>query len=191
MDWATTTWSWRSRLFPPRSPLTPSVLLCDRHLGVGSDGILLRCPPTGAVPGAVTRMRIFNPDGSESEMCGNGIRIFARYLEAAGAVDPGSEFTVETLAGPITPRLLGERHGPGRHGPGPLRRSQHRPGDGRRRAGRGRGGRGAGSGGRHVSASRSWTWAIPTASSWWTIRRTSTCPLWAPPSNGTRCSPTG
>lgn len=89
------------------APLTAEaiVLLCDRHRGVGSDGILLRCPPTGAVPGAVTRMRIFNPDGSESEMCGNGIRIFARYLAAGGAVDRG-EFVVETLAGPITPRLL-------------------------------------------------------------------------------------
>jgi diaminopimelate epimerase len=92
------------------SPLTSDavVLLCDRHRGVGSDGILLRCAPTGAVPGAITRMRIFNPDGSESEMCGNGIRIFARYMEATGAVEPGSEFTVETLAGPITPRLLGD-----------------------------------------------------------------------------------
>ena len=89
------------------APLTIEaiVLLCDRHQGVGSDGILLRCEPTGAVPGAVTRMRIFNPDGSESEMCGNGIRIFARYLEAACAVgSPG--FVVETLAGPISPRLL-------------------------------------------------------------------------------------
>jgi diaminopimelate epimerase len=89
------------------APLTTDaiILLCDRHVGVGSDGILLRCPPTGAVPGAATRMRIFNPDGSESEMCGNGIRIFARYLTAIGAVaEP--EFTVETLAGPITPRLL-------------------------------------------------------------------------------------
>jgi len=89
------------------APLTTAaiVLLCDRHLGVGSDGILLRSAPTGAVPGAVTRMRIFNPDGSESEMCGNGIRIFARYLAASGAAaEP--EFTLETLAGAITPRLL-------------------------------------------------------------------------------------
>ncbi len=82
-----------------------AILLCDRHVGVGSDGILLRCPPTGAVPGAITRMRIFNPDGSESEMCGNGIRIFARYLVAERSVGE-TEFTVETLAGAITPRLL-------------------------------------------------------------------------------------
>jgi diaminopimelate epimerase len=88
-------------------PLTTEaiVLLCERHRGVGSDGVLLRCDVTGAFPDAVSRMRIFNPDGSESEMCGNGIRIFARYLVATGAVS-GSEFVIETLAGPITPRLL-------------------------------------------------------------------------------------
>jgi diaminopimelate epimerase len=55
-------------------------------------------------------MRVFNPDGSESEMCGNGIRIFARYLASTGAIigSSGSEFIVETLAGPIAPRLLGD-----------------------------------------------------------------------------------
>jgi diaminopimelate epimerase len=79
-------------------------LLCDRHLGVGSDGILLNCLPTGAVKEAVTRMRIFNPDGSESEMCGNGMRIFAKYLSSRGLVT-GGEFTVETLAGPIRPQV--------------------------------------------------------------------------------------
>jgi diaminopimelate epimerase len=83
-------------------------VLCDRHLGLGSDGILLNCRPTGAVTGAVARMRIFNPDGSESEMCGNGMRIFARYLVSRGVVGD-QEFTVETLAGAIRPRLIGER----------------------------------------------------------------------------------
>ncbi len=90
-------------------PLTTEVigLLCDRHLGVGADGILLNGRPTGAVPGAVARMRVFNPDGGEPEMCGNGIRIFARYLARSGAVaEP--EFVVETLAGAIKPRLLGD-----------------------------------------------------------------------------------
>jgi diaminopimelate epimerase len=82
-------------------------LLCDRHLGLGADGILLNCPPSGAVPGAVARMRIFNPDGSEPEMCGNGIRMFARYLRACGAAAQ-DEFVVETLAGAIRPRLLPE-----------------------------------------------------------------------------------
>lgn len=80
-------------------------LLCDRHRGVGSDGILLHCPPSGAIRGAAARMRIFNPDGSEPEMCGNGIRIFARYLVARGMVS-GREFTVETLAGGIRTHLL-------------------------------------------------------------------------------------
>ena len=87
--------------------LTPEVvtLLCDRHYGLGADGILVHETPTGAVPGAVARMRIFNPDGSEPEMCGNGVRIFARYLRAVGAVT-ADEFILETLAGPVVPRLL-------------------------------------------------------------------------------------
>lgn len=90
-------------------PLTTEAiaLLCDRHRGVGSDGILLKGRPSGAVPGAVVRMRVFNPDGSESEMCGNGIRIFARYLAGIGET-PADEFIVETLAGPIRPRLLAD-----------------------------------------------------------------------------------
>ena len=80
-------------------------LLCDRHLGVGSDGILLNTAPTGAVPGAVARMRVLNPDGSEPEMCGNGIRMFARYLAKTRRLN-GKESTIETLAGAIKPRLL-------------------------------------------------------------------------------------
>ncbi len=80
-------------------------LICDRHLGVGSDGILVNCLPSGSIVGAVARMRIFNPDGSESEMCGNGMRIFARYLRARGLVHE-SEFTVETLAGAIKPQVM-------------------------------------------------------------------------------------
>ncbi len=94
----------RSALPGPLSATAIGVL-CDRHLGVGSDGILLVDAPTGAVPGAVARMRVFNPDGSEPEMCGNGIRMFARYLARSGAVSE-PEFVVETLAGAIKPRLL-------------------------------------------------------------------------------------
>lgn len=86
--------------------LTPATvsLLCDRHLGVGADGILVHAHISGVVPEAVARMRVLNPDGSESEMCGNGIRMFARYLHQRGLVDT-PEFTVETLAGPIRPAL--------------------------------------------------------------------------------------
>jgi len=89
-----------------RGEVVPELVraLCDRHLGVGADGVLVNYPPSGSLPGAIARMRIFNPDGSESEMCGNGMRIFARYLHAAGLVGEG-EFVVETLAGAIRPQL--------------------------------------------------------------------------------------
>jgi diaminopimelate epimerase len=89
------------------APLTASAVsrLCDRHLGVGGDGILVLEEPTGAVFDAVARMRVFNPDGGEPEMCGNGIRLFARYMAQRGVVTR-DEFVIETLAGPIRPRLL-------------------------------------------------------------------------------------
>src|SRR4029450_8042106 len=63
-------------------------LLCDRHRGIGSDGIL-------AVPSsarAVAGLRIWNPDGSEAEKSGNGLRIFARWLAEEGRV-AGDSFT--------------------------------------------------------------------------------------------------
>src|ERR671933_365942 len=59
-------------------------LLCDRHFGVGSDGVLFG-PLPGAAAGAIA-LRIFNPDGSEAEKSGNGLRIFARYLWDTGRV---------------------------------------------------------------------------------------------------------
>jgi len=71
--------------------------LCDRHFGIGSDGILL-----GEVTSAVDRfsLRILNPDGSEAEKSGNGLRIFARYLWDTGLV--GDEpFSVDTLGGTV------------------------------------------------------------------------------------------
>jgi diaminopimelate epimerase len=57
--------------------------LCDRHIGIGSDGILLGPAPVEGDPEAFG-LRIFNPDGSEAEKSGNGLRIFARYLLEAG-----------------------------------------------------------------------------------------------------------
>ena len=51
-------------------------LLCDVHYGIGSDGILLKVPSTKADFG----LKIYNPDGSEAEKSGNGLRIFAKYL---------------------------------------------------------------------------------------------------------------
>lgn len=68
--------------------------LNDRRFGIGGDGLIL------AVPGekAALRMRMFNPDGSESEMCGNGVRCFARFVRDLGLVEEDS-LVVETGAG--------------------------------------------------------------------------------------------
>ncbi len=73
-------------------------LIADRHFGVGGDGLILILPPETA-EGDV-RMRMFNADGSEAEMCGNGVRCVAKYAADHGLVPPGrDEVRVETLAG--------------------------------------------------------------------------------------------
>ncbi len=77
--------------------------VCDRHYGVGGDGVLVVERPTTSE--ADFRMRIFNTDGSEAEMCGNGIRCFARYLYDFGRTGK-QEFTVETGAGILVPRIV-------------------------------------------------------------------------------------
>ena len=84
--------------------LTPPAvrLLCDRHTGVGSDGILARVPSTAADFG----VRIFNPDGSEAEKSGNGLRIFAAYLLELGDVKERERFTVETPGGVVGMQIL-------------------------------------------------------------------------------------
>ncbi|UCC69738.1 MAG: diaminopimelate epimerase, partial [Armatimonadota bacterium] len=74
--------------------------LCDRRLGVGADGLILVLPSRAAD----FRMRIFNADGSEAEMCGNGIRAFAKFVYERGHTRE-RELEVETLAGIIRPRL--------------------------------------------------------------------------------------
>jgi diaminopimelate epimerase len=71
-------------------------LLCDRHRGVGADGVLAVEP---ARQGADFRMRYYNADGGEAEMCGNGARCFARYAQRLGARN--AEMSFETLAGVI------------------------------------------------------------------------------------------
>jgi len=81
-------------------------LICDRHRGVGSDGILLVSPADGADFG----LRIFNPDGSEAEKSGNGVRIFAKFLREHGYTDQ-DRFTVHTPGGRVTCVL---RHEEGR-----------------------------------------------------------------------------
>ena len=77
--------------------------LCDRRFGVGADGLILALPPEA--DGEV-RMRIFNADGSEPEMCGNGIRCLARFLADRDGDRPGRSWRIETLAGLMVPELL-------------------------------------------------------------------------------------
>lgn len=83
--------------------LTPRAiaLLCHRHHGIGSDGILLHEPSRRAA----ARMRIFNPDGSEAQKSGNGARIFALYLRRYGL--PGRRrYVIDTAGGLITARWV-------------------------------------------------------------------------------------
>ena len=80
-----------------REPLFPEELakrLSNRHFGVGADGIILVCNSKIAD----FKMRIFNSDGSEADMCGNGIRGFAKYVYDYNIIDK-NEFKIETLAG--------------------------------------------------------------------------------------------
>lgn len=88
--------------------LSPSNVkkVCDRHWGLGSDGILALVPSKKADFG----LRIYNPDGSEAEKSGNGLRIFARYLHATGKTKK-TRFTVETKGGLVSITLHRDRHG--------------------------------------------------------------------------------
>ena len=86
-----------------KDPAELSRKMCDRHYGIGADGLIIIRPSDKAD----TRMRIYNTDGSEAEMCGNGIRCFARWVYELGLV-PGEEFTVETGAGILVPKIIKE-----------------------------------------------------------------------------------
>ena len=76
--------------------------VCDRRFGVGGDGLILALPPNGV---ADLRMRIFNADGTEAEMCGNGIRCLARFLADSDGSPVGVRWSIETPAGLICPEL--------------------------------------------------------------------------------------
>lgn len=78
--------------------------VCDRRFGVGGDGVILALPPQHD---GDLRMRIFNADGSEAEMCGNGIRCLARFLADSDGDAPGRRWAIETPAGMIKPELQG------------------------------------------------------------------------------------
>jgi diaminopimelate epimerase len=86
--------------------LTPERVrrICAPHTGVGSDGVLLLSEPDER--GYVARLRIFNPDGSEAELSGNGAREAILYLRRSGWTDSDS-FSIQTAAGEIRPRITG------------------------------------------------------------------------------------
>lgn len=87
--------------------LTPAeaIEMCDRHFGIGADGVIFALPGEGD---ADYTMRIFNSDGSEPEMCGNGIRCLAQFIaDLEGIEADGLSFKIKTLAGPIVPKLAG------------------------------------------------------------------------------------
>ena len=89
-------------------PLTPARVrrLCDPHFGPGGDGVLELARP--GRDGVVADLRIFNPDGSEAELSGNGAREAVLYLRAAGWTDEDS-FVVHTAGGDVRPTITGPR----------------------------------------------------------------------------------
>ena len=77
--------------------------LCDRHFGIGADGIILVRPPK--TPDSLAYMHYINSDGTLAQMCGNGVRCFAKFLVDAGIADAASgRLTAGTMAGdrPLT-----------------------------------------------------------------------------------------
>ncbi|MEG4353766.1 diaminopimelate epimerase [Microcoleus sp. LAD1_D5] len=79
-----------------------AVDLCDRHFGIGADGVIFALPGQN---GTDYTMRIFNSDGSEPEMCGNGIRCLAKFIADLEASEAKTQYRIHTLAGVITPEL--------------------------------------------------------------------------------------
>ena len=155
---------------PPHDPAALARAVSDRHFGIGGDGLILIMPSERAD----ARMRMFNADGSEGEMCGNGVRCVAKYLYDHG-IARKKQVTIETGRGVLTldlevegrPRAAGpRRHGradpAGRPDPDALARQPA----GRRAA---RGGR------QRRSPSRPSRWAIRTRSS--TSRTSTAVPL--------------
>jgi diaminopimelate epimerase len=88
--------------------LTPARVrrVCDPHFGIGSDGVLLLA--RGEDPAYVAELRIFNPDGSEAELSGNGAREAILYLRRHGWTEEDT-FSILTAAGPVTPTITSER----------------------------------------------------------------------------------
>ena len=90
--------SWETLLADPAAVRR----LCERHRGIGADGILAILEPETVL--AVATMRVHNADGSRAEMCGNGLRCVARFLFERDAPRPSSrlpELVIDTGAGPL------------------------------------------------------------------------------------------
>ncbi len=89
--------------------ITPSTAtaVCDRHTGVGADGVIFMLPPVHE--SSDIAMRLYNSDGSEPEMCGNGIRCLARFAADLGVTSSTPDaYKVDTNAGLIVPKLLSD-----------------------------------------------------------------------------------
>lgn len=84
--------------------ITPeqAVDLCDRHFGIGADGVIFALPGQNDTD---YTMRIFNSDGSEPEMCGNGIRCLAKFIADLEGSEAKTQYRLHTLAGVISPEL--------------------------------------------------------------------------------------
>lgn len=80
-----------------------AIKLCDRHFGIGADGVIFALPRQN---GTDYTMQIFNSDGSEPEMCGNGIRCLAAFVAEIDGDQPESQKRIHTLAGTITPQIM-------------------------------------------------------------------------------------
>lgn len=90
-----------------RKPMVTSeqaIELCSRHFGIGADGVIFALP---GQDGTDYSMRIFNSDGSEPEMCGNGIRCLAQFLSDLEGDNAKTQYRIHTLAGVIIPKLEG------------------------------------------------------------------------------------
>src|SRR6478609_7560314 len=85
---------------PPADPAALSRAISDRHFGVGSDGLILICPSGRAD----ARMRMFNADGSEAEMCGNGLRCVAKFVHDHG-IARKPKLAIETGRGVLSVAL--------------------------------------------------------------------------------------
>ncbi len=86
----------------PKVSMAQAEKLCDRHFGIGADGVIFALP---GQDGTDYTMRIFNSDGSEPEMCGNGIRCMARFVADLEQTTELRSYKIHTLAGVITPKL--------------------------------------------------------------------------------------